>query len=514
MSCCQNVTLTVGGEGCPQPIIDQVLNITTMSPIAIHRPGCYAERVSVHLTKGQFIFARVFSYNANQFPPFNQPCTGIPPFDCSFVCTQCSSYLYLLDSTDAIVVEQIDDAGSACVKIGVLIETEGDYTFECTSDLPGTTMTSRLTVWSDFVGVSTSSNGGAVMETNAECGFVAPQSVQPLTWAVVDGTLPPETSLGGSFYFPLSGKVITGVPRAPQSPGSFIFALQVTDANGLKRKLKIFYKVIAFEGFGPGFNISPNPGVFYSKTFVPTGGCPPYTFHPIAPTAPQSGVPHGMFFDFSTGTLSGTPVGDDYPKSISFWIIDSQNDYAVSGAAIAGCVIGQTSIGGMNWPIATTIPNPPGDSITGSMSNGDGHFDLANAYPGFGPCTPNPTVLNVTGQLCNKDCDGYDVTCDIRIFGTLGDVSCPLTDSHAQVSFQGFGFPVNDTIGPPSVPGQLYDVTFNTLTVHVDPLGILNFSFLFGITFGTMTAIITIRPLTPPSCGSTSMPSILGTITV
>jgi hypothetical protein len=130
--------------------------------------------------------------------------------------------------------------------------------------------------------------------------ITATGGVQPLSWTILNGSLPAGLALGSSS----NGTVnITGKPTA-NGPSSF--TVQVTDAVGetANAPLTIVISTLAITTTSPlpnaSFTTPPTP---YSEQFAASGGQSPYTWA----VASGSSLPAGLSLS-STGLLSGSPT--------------------------------------------------------------------------------------------------------------------------------------------------------------------------------------------------------------
>lgn len=472
MSCCQDITLTVGPGGCPDPILDEFAFLTGASPIAPHRPGCFSKSYTIHVTAGTWLSIRLLGVNFASFP------TQSP-------CSLCDTYLYLVDSGGAIVAENDDAAMGLGSHIDCLIEIEDDYTIECTTFTAGETGTIKTTVNDKALVVGWAGNSASA-GTGTSQPLIAPQSVAPLTWSIV-GSLPSGLTLDADFSNPVFGKKIFGTT---DSWGFYQFKIRVTDGNGMIREQPVCMKVIAFDGYRvfPTFVLAPPLLTPYSFQMAPIGGVAPYIFAHNLGTPPT-----GIIFDITTGTYSGIWTGGGMPTSTTEYIQDSQGEFSSVGISWVTCT-GQNPVNNLTWAVTPTTPIPPGDTVTGGMAGGDGVFDLVNIYPGFGPCAQDPTRVNLVAQLCNPTATDYEITLDMRFTGTLeNSPACPGIGK-LQIDVQGLGF-----FPPLSITGPgIYDGTLQTLTARVPSFGVVDIGILVSVTYGDCHLTVTIRPLTPP----------------
>ena len=470
--------------GCPPPIFDSTDDLTVASPISTQRPGCYSKSYPIHLEAGKFYTFRLTGTIFSNVSPGPRRDTGSP---------SCDTYFYLLDSIGNVVAENDDSPMQLSSGVVVLIEIEGDYTMECTTFSPGVTGTIRTVVNNPCISLEFAGNSSAA-GTGSQYFFTAPQSVPPLTWDIVDGSLPPEITIANDVFTPnlVFGKIIGGNDN---SYTSRTFKLRVTDGNGMERITPVNWKCIGFDGFRiyPTFMLAPPIGQPFAFQMIPVGGVAPYIFSGIT----NGGLPGGLSFDQPTGVISGTADGSLLPTSANWTIVDSEGDFSVVGITFDTCV-GQNPVSNLIWTVTPTTPIPPGDSVTGSIAGGDGVLDLVNIYPGVGPCATDPTVVTLSAQLCSPiTAPIYDLELTVRFTGTLGNSPvCPAT-GRLQWSIQGFGFqPPGDVSG---TGGQIYDTSTLPLPAKLYPGNILNISILVGVTYADCHLQVTLRPLAPPT---------------
>ena len=460
--------------GCPPPILDDTATLTALSPIAPHRPGCFSKSYTLHFTAGTFVSIRLLgrAFSGNPETP---------------ACNLCDTYLYLVDAASNIIAESDDAAMGLNSHIDCLIEITGDYTIESTTFAAGDTGTIQTTVNAACFSLGWAGNS-AVAGTGTSQQLTAPQSVAPLTWSIINGSLPSGLGLGNDFSNPTFGRLLFG---ATDQWGLHVFKIRVTDTNGFIREQLVNLKAIAFEGFRiqPTFILSPPIGSAFTYQMIPIGGVTPYTFQ-----FHNGALPGGITFDGSTGTFSGVATGAGLPSTVTYYIIDSQGDYSIVGISWVTCT-GQNPVNNLVWSVAPITPNPPGDTVAGAISGGDGAFDLVNIYPGFGACVQDPTSVTLTCQLCNPLSD-YEIQVVVRMFGELGNSpACPAI-GHAQLSVSGLGIPAQAQID--GVGGQLYDISTDVLTATVPQNGVVNIGIFGAVDYATMHLVVTVRPLIHP----------------
>jgi uncharacterized repeat protein (TIGR01451 family) len=136
--------------------------------------------------------------------------------------------------------------------------------------------------------------------------ITATGGIQPYTWSVTAGALPPGLSLN-----PATG-AITGTPTAA---GPFSFDVTVTDSAvptpaTATRTFSLTINDITITTASP---LPPGTtGAAYSITFAALGGTPPYTWSITA-----GALPPGLTLDPVTGQLSGSPTA---PGTFNFTV--------------------------------------------------------------------------------------------------------------------------------------------------------------------------------------------------
>jgi hypothetical protein len=124
--------------------------------------------------------------------------------------------------------------------------------------------------------------------------FTASGGRTPYRWGTI-GTLPAGLSLN-----PNTG-VLSG---APEARGAYTFTISVTDSTGTIGLRTYSFTVnippLVITTDSPVFN--GTVGLFYSQTFLASGGIPPYRWAIL-----NGDVPAGLAFDVNSGALTGTP---------------------------------------------------------------------------------------------------------------------------------------------------------------------------------------------------------------
>ena len=199
--------------------------------------------------------------------------------------------------------------------------------------------------------------------TSFSVTLVAEQGVQPYTWSVASGSLPPGLSLDAS-----TG-VISGTP---QQPGSYNFTVQAANSGDPAGTGDKAYAMTVTPA--PSLNIATTslPGATvgdaYSATLTATGGVAPYTWS----LASGSSLPAGLTLDSATGVISGTAAGPG-SDTVTFEAVDSE-----SPAQNTGMTFTMSVVSAITFPGSASVPD---GFVGGSYS-----FTL-NAAGGLPPYT-------------------------------------------------------------------------------------------------------------------------------
>ncbi len=174
------------------------------------------------------------------------------------------------------------------------------------------------------------------------------------TWSIASGTLPPGLALDQS---------TAQVNGTPTQFGSWIFTIEVTDANNLSDEYNVTVNisglvVVACDSCTSGFTLPPGtPGVPYSATFSVTGGQsqPPYTWCIVETSGTcdngsQGALPPGLMLSTvnNQGIVSGTPTTPGAPTHFTIQASDSETIPAHGSAMISLTIIEITT---------TSLPN-------------------------------------------------------------------------------------------------------------------------------------------------------------
>lgn len=176
----------------------------------------------------------------------------------------------------------------------------GTYTFGITvSDGPGSSASKSLTIQvNNLINIDTTTAAGATVGTAYTQTFKASGGSLPYIWGIVAGSAPDGLTLN------VNTGVLSGIPT---TSGTFAFAVQVTDNNGLTTS-KVFSVTVSGSGLSLSITttgLTPwTAGVGgYSQQFMATGGLTPYSWTVTGATA----LPAGLTLS-SSGLLSGTPT--------------------------------------------------------------------------------------------------------------------------------------------------------------------------------------------------------------
>lgn len=133
-------------------------------------------------------------------------------------------------------------------------------------------------------------------------------STNALSWSVSDGTLPPGASLGAE-----TGRITATFTEA----GPFTFTLMANEGGLFFRIGERTYTLTVIPKLEVDASLpTARQDEAYSRTFAVSGGVTPYTFELV-------GLPGGLTFNTSTGTISGTPVVANQSIALQLTVIDS-----------------------------------------------------------------------------------------------------------------------------------------------------------------------------------------------
>ncbi len=169
----------------------------------------------------------------------------------------------------------------------------------------------------------------AVIGVSYSATLTAKGGLQPFTWALASGTLPPGLSIS-------AGGVISGTPTAV---GTTNFKVQVTDSQTPTAAVDIASESITVNNLLSITTTSLTSGslnVPYSASLVASGGVPPYTWSVVS-----GNLPAGLTLSTS-GFISGTPttIGT---SNFTVQVADSQTTPATATVALSLTIAGPTS---------------------------------------------------------------------------------------------------------------------------------------------------------------------------
>jgi hypothetical protein len=169
----------------------------------------------------------------------------------------------------------------------------------------------------------------AVINVPYSATLTAGGGVQPYTWAIASGTLPPGLSISSS-------GVINGTPTAL---GNTTFKIQVTDSQTPTAAVDVATKSITVNqpiAISTQTLTDGSVGVPYSAVLVAVGGVPPYTWSLTSGT-----LPAGVSVS-AAGVISGTPTNQE-TQTFTVQAADSQTPPSTATASLTLTIGGPTS---------------------------------------------------------------------------------------------------------------------------------------------------------------------------
>lgn len=169
----------------------------------------------------------------------------------------------------------------------------------------------------------------AVVGASYSATLTAKGGLQPFTWALGSGTLPPGLSIS-------AGGVISGTPTAV---GTTNFKVQVTDSQTPTAAVDVASESITVNNLLSITTSSLTSGsvnVPYSASLVAAGGVPPYTWSVVS-----GSLPAGLTLSTS-GFISGTPTAIG-TSNFTVQVADSQTTPATATVPLSLTIAGPTS---------------------------------------------------------------------------------------------------------------------------------------------------------------------------
>ncbi len=229
-----------------------------------------------------------------------------------------------------------------------------------------------MQIVSNKLNITTRSLPDAIVGVPYSATVVVRDPSGPVSWSIVEGSLPPGLSLGPS-------GMIAGIPT---QKGEFSFAVRAqdsedSDTQGLRITVTQQAPVISTGSLPDGM-----VGVAYAASLAATGGVPPYTWA-------ASGLPSGL--GLSGATIAGTPAqagqfsvrvqvtdafGASSSKTLSLNIAPPPVPLSITTTSLPNGTVGVpygasfSATGGTAPYVWSVTPVPPGLSVNGSTLAG------------------------------------------------------------------------------------------------------------------------------------------------
>ncbi len=272
--------------------------------------------------------------------------------------------------------------------------------------------------------------GNGTVGTAYNSSLTATGGVQPYTYSIVSGSLPPGLTLN-----PSTG-AITGTPT---TQGNYNFTAKVVDSYGNAATVNCHIDVAAPPPLhitcppgGPANN--PAVGQYYSQSVTATGGVAPYTFSIVS-----GSLPPGLTLNPSTGAITGVATTQgNYTFTVK--VVDSYGN-----SATANCSINVTPPGTISLSCphnsSATVGQPYNDSLT--VAGGESPYTFSIVSGSLPPgLTLNPSTGAITGtpttsgnysyiaSVVDSDHHSASASCSININPTISSpTACNPTSS-------------------------------------------------------------------------------------
>lgn len=304
----------------------------------------------------------------------------------------------------------------------------GDYSFSISvTDANGfvTTLPISLSVEQVFTVVLPATAAEARQFRPYGQVLAATGGTAPYAYIISAGVLPAGIALDAA-----SG-TLSGTPT---EPGSFIFTLTATDANGIAGSTE--YTVVVAEAATLVAGAAPEPataGIPYSQALAVSGGSEPYRFSLVS-----GSLPAGLRFDPASGTVSGVATADGtFPLVVE--IIDANGDRATATFVVT-----------VQAPdISVAIDLPPasaGEAFESSVTTSGGAQPFTFALTGMLPAglSFDATTGRISGTptavgsypitITATDGNGYEQSAS-AIIDVTAATSLSLTAAPASIAF-------------------------------------------------------------------------------
>jgi Putative Ig domain len=245
----------------------------------------------------------------------------------------------------------------------------------------------------------------AVVGASYSATLTARGGLQPFTWALASGTLPPGLNIS-------AGGVISGTPTAV---GTTNFKVQVTDSQTPTAAVDIASESITVNNALSVTTSSLTSGsvnVPYSASLIAAGGVPPYTWSVVS-----GGLPAGLTLSAS-GFISGTPTAIE-TANFTVQVADSQTPPATATAPLSLTIAGPTSRLNGNYVFSLSGYQHGALELQAGSFTADGQGNITNGLMDSNSPTGVHTKLSFTGTYSLDATNTGPMTLIIPALGTF-----------------------------------------------------------------------------------------------
>jgi len=253
--------------------------------------------------------------------------------------------------------------------------------------------------------ISTAALPAAVINVSYSATLTATGGLQPFTWSLASGTLPPGLSISAA-------GVISGTPTAL---GTSSFKVQVTDSQTPTAAVDIASKSIVVNNalsITTSSLTSGSVNVPYSASLAASGGVPPYTWSVVS-----GSLPAGLTLSTS-GFISGTPTATGI-ANFTVQVTDSQTTPATATAPLSLTIAGPTARLNGNYVFSFSGYQRGALELQAGSFTADGQGNITNGLMDSNSPSGVHTKLPFTGTYSLDTTNTGPMTLVIPALGTF-----------------------------------------------------------------------------------------------